>query len=79
LIVPRWFFESLEDFHVFAFLVVVNDDGFEVFFDRFDERRMGEDSGPKDLAATSSGDFLEEDEDGLAALLGRGEGFIEIA
>jgi hypothetical protein len=30
-----------------------------VGFDQFDESRVGEDFGPKDLAATSPGNFLE--------------------
>ena len=40
---------------------------------------MGEDFGPKDLAALSSGDFLKEEEDRLAAFFRDGERLIEIA
>ena len=75
LIVPGGLFESFENFDVFALLIVVDDYGLEVFLDGFDERRVGEDFGPKDLAASSSWDFLKEKEDWLTASLGRDEGF----
>lgn len=66
LIVPGGFFEFLENPGVPALNVVDDRDGFKVGLDQFDQSGVREDFGPKDLAATSSGDFLKEEKDGLA-------------
>lgn len=67
LVIPGGLFKAFEELRVPAGLVVEDYDGFEIFFDGFDERRMGEDFGPKDLAATSSWNLLEENENRLFA------------
>lgn len=78
LVIPRGFAVALEDFGIFAGLVIGNEERDEVGFDRFDEEGVGEDFGPEVTTASSSGDFLKEEEDGFAALLREGQGLVVI-
>jgi hypothetical protein len=48
-------------------------------FDHFDEFGAGEDFGPKDLAAASSGNFLKKQHHRFAGFFGSGESGIEVA
>ncbi|MEN8680927.1 MAG: hypothetical protein ABF391_12860 [Akkermansiaceae bacterium] len=68
LVVPGGFLEFLEDFGVLPICVVINRDRLEVSFDQFDEGGVGEDFGPKDLAATSPGNFLKKKQDRFSGL-----------
>ena len=70
LIIPRGFAETFKDFGILTACIIVDRNGFEEFLDQFDQRRMAEDFGPKDLAALSSRDFREDEEDGLSRGLG---------
>lgn len=65
LVIPGGFFELFDDFHVFARDVIVDRDRDKILLDHLNERFMGEDFGPKDLAAVSSRNFLEKEEDRL--------------
>jgi len=69
LVIPGRFFESFEEKGVFTALIIIDDDWDEMFFDEGDQWSVGEDFGPKDLAAVSAWDFLEEEEDRFAAFL----------
>ena len=70
LMIPRRFTESFQDLCVRPAHVVADGDEFEVGFDQSDQGRMAEDFGAKDLAALSSRDFREDEEDGLSRGLG---------
>jgi len=69
LVIPGWLFESFEKEGVFAALIVIDNDWDEMLFDEGDQWSVGEDFGPKDLAAASSRNFLKEEEDRFAAFL----------
>lgn len=79
LIIPCRFTETFEDFGILPACIIVNGDGFEEILDQFDQGRVTEDFGPKDLAPTSARNFLKEQKDGFSRGLGGSEGFLEIA
>lgn len=76
--IPGGFAEAFENLFVGTSDIVIDSDGLEGLLDRFHERWVGEDFGPKDLAPMSARDFLEEEENGLPGVLGCSEGFVEV-
>ncbi len=60
LIIPRGFAETFKDYGILTACIIVDRNRFEEFLDQFDQRRMAEDFGPKDLASTSAWNFLKE-------------------
>lgn len=79
LIVPGRLFEFLKNGRVFPFGIVGDRNWFEMAFDHFDEFGVGEDFGPKDLAAASPGNFLKKQHHRFAGFFGSGESGIEVA
>ena len=79
LVVPCGFLVFFQNLSVFAFAIVVNQQGNKAVFYGIDDEWIGHDLMTKLFAAGSSGDFLEEGKDGFAGFLGLGQSGVVVA
>jgi hypothetical protein len=77
-VVPRGFAVFLEKGGFATAFVVTNHEGDEVVLDGLHDGGIAEDFGPEVATSTSSGDFLEKEEDGFSCFLGKSEGGIVV-